>query len=600
MKKLTALLAMCLLLTACTPKNNTTTSTSTTKATTTTTTATTTTAQTSSTTQTTTQTTTTTQSYPEYDAVIEIPSGAINVVTEWGIKEGEGFASQNYSTLSSRLRQVANGSVVYFPAGSYELSGSITLSSKKNIHIVGEHSTIVRCGVTNTANNQASSVFRVENCENITFEGLVFKYDVPTSLSGIITEKTSNTITVQITDGSQITGQEYVTIINSFSNEGVVNKKFEEYASSHFAAEKLSENVLRLSGVPAGSSTIGMRVCLRLSTGSEYIFKLRNTTATTFKNVTIRNSLNGGIHVDSRCKDLTLDNVWVKPEKSDHLMSTNADILHIASLGGTLSIDNCHFEKPGDDCVNVHDMAYTVSGVNGNRVSITAPRFSFSSSWAKAGDTIEFYDAQTFACLGTATVSSISGQTFTFNALPAGVQAGTVISNLSMHPSSVTIKNTTVEYNRARGFLLQNKNVTVENCTFKNTALAAILVAPDLDYWYEMSPASNVVIKNNVFENCGNYAWGPIQFSTDHDDSAKQYPAYIHSDIVVTGNTFITFNNRTTAFYGVCIENIEFTDNNFDDFKGKYITLTYSNDVTLDEIANTKTNFTEVTEVVIQ
>ena len=65
-----------------------------------------------------------------------------------------------------------------------------------------------------------------ENCENITFEGLVFKYDVPTSLSGIITEKTSNTITVQITDGSQITGQEYVTIINSFTNDGIVNKKF--------------------------------------------------------------------------------------------------------------------------------------------------------------------------------------------------------------------------------------------------------------------------------------------------------------------------------------------------------------------------------------
>lgn len=600
MKKLTLLLAMCLLLTACSSNNGTTTSTSTTKATTTTTTATTTTTQTSSTTQTTTQTTTTTQAYPEYDAVIEIPSGAINVVTEWGVKEGEGFASQNYSILSSRLRQVANGSVVYFPAGSYELSGSITLSSKKNIHIVGEHSTIVRCGVTNTSNNQASGVFRVENCQNITFEGLVFKYDIPTSLSGIITEKTSSTITVQITDGSQITGQEYVTIINSFTNEGVVNKKFEQYASSHFAAEKLSENLLRLSGVDAGSTTIGMRVCLRLSTGSEYIFKLRNTTATTFKNVTIRNSLNGGIHVDNRCKDLTLDNVWVKPEKSDHLMSTNADILHIASLGGTLSIDNCHFEKPGDDCVNVHDMAYTVSSVNGSKASVTAPRFSFSGTWAKAGDTIEFYDAQSFSCLGTATITTISGQTYTFNALPAGVQAGTVISNLSMHPSSVTIKNTTVENNRARGFLLQNKNVTIENCSFKNTALAAILIAPDLDKWYEMSPASNVVIKNNFFENCGNYSRGPIQFSTDHDDPAKKYPSYIHSNVVVSGNTFIASNNIITAFYGVCIENIEFTNNTFDNFKSKYITLSYCNKVTIDEKANTKKSFTEVTELVVK
>ena len=269
MKKLTLLLAMCLLLTACTSKNNTTTSTSTTKATTTTTSATTTTTQTSSTTQTTTQTTTTTQAYPEYDAVIEIPSGAINVVTEWGVKEGEGFASQNYSILSSRLRQVANGSVVYFPAGNYELSGSITLSSKKNIHIVGEHSTIVRCGVTNAANNQASSVFRVERCENVTFEGLVFKYEIPTSLSGKILEKSGGSITVEITDGSKITGNEYVTIVNSFTQDGVVDKTFEQYAASNFPAEKLSENVLRITGLSAGGISkmpIGTRVCLRLST----------------------------------------------------------------------------------------------------------------------------------------------------------------------------------------------------------------------------------------------------------------------------------------------------------------------------------------------
>ena len=281
-------------------------------------------------------------------------------------------------------------------------------------------------------------------------------------------------------------------------------------------------------------------------------------------------------------------------------MSTNADILHIAMLAGTLSIENCHFKKPGDDCVNVHDMAYKVDSVNGNKATVSAPRFSFSSTWARVGDVIEFFDGETFACLGTATVTAISSKTYTFDTLPGGVKAGTVISNLSMHPSSVTIRNTTVENNRARGFLLQTNNVTIENCHFKNTALAAILIAPDLNVWYEMSPARNVTIKNNVFENCGDYGIGPIQFSTSHDDSTKQYPSYIHSDIAVTGNTFISKKTNKSAFYGVCVENIEFLDNNFDDFKGKYITLTHSNQVTLDQKANKKATLNDVTELIVQ
>lgn len=600
MKKLAFLLLSCLLLCACTyPQESKKTSASSTST------------STSSSTH-----TSGTSHTPGDDIHISMPDGAINAVEAWGIKSGNGFATENSVELVRRFFEIENGTTVYFPAGTYEINAPIYLTNKKNIRIVGDFATFIRSGVTNTAAEQtpssdpawpnefrpytaSSSMFVVSECESITFEGLVLKYAIPTSISGRITDISGGSISVEVTDGANITGQEYVTVVNSFSQNGVANKTFEQYAETHFPVQKLADNVLRVSGLSAygvSKMAIGSRVCLRLSTASNYVFDIQKTFGTVFENITIRNSLNGGIIMTSRCGNALLKNVCVKPENDESLMSTNADILHIAALQGTLTVEDCHFEKPGDDCINVHDMAYKVDSVTGDRATVSAPRFSFSQSWAKQGDIIEFFDSETFASLGTATVTSTNNKQYYFDSIPEGVKAGTVISNCTMHPS-VTIRNTTVENNRARGFLLQTNNVTVENCTFKNTALAAILIAPDLDYWYEMSPARNVTLKDNVFENCGAHAPGVIQFSTDHDDYQKRYESYIHSDISVTGNTFISNNNYKPALYGICVQNLTFTGNRFDNFAGKCASLTFCRNVTVDEAIVRKCTFVDVTEI---
>ena len=64
----------------------------------------------------------------------------------------------------------------------------------------------------------------VNECENITFKGLIFKYDIPTSLSGKIIEKSGGTLTIEISDGATISGNEYVTVVNSFNKNGIITK----------------------------------------------------------------------------------------------------------------------------------------------------------------------------------------------------------------------------------------------------------------------------------------------------------------------------------------------------------------------------------------
>lgn len=545
-----------------------------------------------------------------------LPADAIHVVRDWGLQSGSGYGKANSLILAEKITTLADGSTVYFPQGTYEILFPLYLIDKKDIRIVGDGATLLRCGVTNTQATQppsddpdipeeyrsltaSSCFFYLIGDQRVTVEGLTFRYDIPTSLSGQVISVSRGQADIAITDGSPLSGEEYVTVINTFTADGVPDRTLEQYAQTRFPVEKLSDTTLRISGLDvAGAARLreGTRVCLRMSTASDYIFTVLRTDDVTFQDLVFCNSLNGGILIEERCCNATLKNVRVQPDNDQALMSLNADILHVASLGGTLTVEDCVFLRPGDDCINVHTAAGLAESVSGSAVTITYPRGSLSPWWAAVGDSIAFYDPTTFALLGTATVSAIDGQHFTFSGLPDGVTEGAVLSNQTLHPA-VTIRNTRVENTRARGFLLQTDRVTVENCHFSGTALAAILLAPDLDSWYEMSPARQVTLCGNVFENCGAYAAGVIQISADHDDPAKVYPTCIHEDIAITGNTFSSL--QSPALYALCTRGLSFTGNTVDssdaDYTGPLISLGSCDTVTLDGVPENRISQRNVT-----
>lgn len=545
-----------------------------------------------------------------------LPADAIHVVRDWGLQSGSGYGKANSLILAEKFTTLADGSTVYFPQGTYEILFPLYLIDKKDIRIVGDGATLLRCGVTNTQATQppsddpdipeeyrsltaSSCFFYLIGDQRVTVEGLTFRYDIPTSLSGQVISVSGGRADIAITDGSPLSGEEYVTVINTFTADGVPDRTLEQYAQTRFPVEKLSDTTLRISGLDvAGAARLreGTRVCLRMSTASDYIFTVLRTDDVTFQDLVFCNSLNGGILIEERCCNATLKNVRVQSDNDQALMSLNADILHVASLGGTLTVEDCVFLRPGDDCINVHTAAGLAESVSGSAVTITYPRGSLSPWWAAVGDSIAFYDPTTFALLGTATVSAIDGQQFTFSGLPDGVTEGAVLSNQTLHPA-VTIRNTRVENTRARGFLLQTDRVTVENCHFSGTALAAILLAPDLDSWYEMSPARQVTLCGNVFENCGAYAAGVIQISADHDDPAKAYPTCIHEDIAITGNTFSSL--QSPALYALCTRGLSFTGNTVDssdtDYTGPLISLGSCDTVTLDGIPENRISQRNVT-----
>ncbi len=502
-------------------------------------------------------------------------ASAINAAEDWGVSTDTGRGIANGLILYEKMNTLANGSTVYFPEGVYELDLPLVIAGKKNIRIVGRNAVFLNTRATNTAASQSpsddptipsslkastatSGMVWIEGAQNITVEGITFRYATPTSISGEVLayNAAASCVDIKVTDGSLLTGQEYVMAINTFTADGIPDRTLEQYAATHFAVEKRSSTTLRLRGVNAQNLSVGTRVCLRTSLSSNYVFTIFNSSDLVFRDLTLNNSLNGGFLIEHRTVNATFERVRVQSHNPNALMSLNADAIHIAGLGGELVVSDCHFERAGDDFINVHGVAANPTSVSGNTVSFTLP-WGADSRWVSRGDVIEFYHPDTFVCLGTATVTHISGTALTFDALPDGVDMRTVMSNRTLHPS-VKITDTTAQYNRARAFLLQTDDITIERCTFLGTALAAILIAPDIDNWMEMSPADGVTIKDCSFTSCGTEAAGVIHFATDHDNLTAASAAPIHENILITG---CTFSSSVPAVYAVSCRNLVFTNN---------------------------------------
>ncbi|MBO5726755.1 MAG: hypothetical protein J6S00_06830, partial [Clostridia bacterium] len=399
--------------------------------------------------------------------------------------------------FKNAIKNIKNGGTIELKNGTYYLDGEIEIKSKSNIKVIGDNVTIIRTGVELKGNRAENiKLFTFDECENIKISGITVKYDAVTSVSGVVTKSmpSSGQVVIKPNENQNPKGNETYCALNTFDELGNPDTKLEKYCNDGFSQTLGKDGTIFLGGLSydeVNLLTVGTRVGLRTSLSSDLAIKITNTKDIVFEDITIRNSFSGVFFTDGRTENLTLRRINISPEDNENsYFSSNADGLHIAAIGGHLTVEDCTFIKLGDDCVNVHGAAYTVKNVDEKSVVGYHDRYNSPATtyWAQDGDEIEFYDKNSFKLLGSAILKSINSVTgkMTFDKLPEGIKEGAIMANKTMHPT-VTISNCTVKSNRARAFLLQTEGAVVKNCDISGTRLAAILIAPDINYWYEMS-----------------------------------------------------------------------------------------------------------------
>jgi hypothetical protein len=291
----------------------------------------------------------------------------------------------------------------------------------------------------------------------------------------------------------------------------------------------------------------------------------------TLENIRIYHALSNGI-LGLRSENITLNNVNMTANtEKGRVFSLIADAFHFNTCKGLIKVENCCHTGQGDDFMNVHGMNIQIAGKE-DAFSVDIPSTGKASSrnTIKEGDEMWLIDHQTLQRGETRTIRAITeiyenGRLAKYRIrfdkeLPGNVSAGDLLENKTWSPD-VTVRHCRIlKKHRARGILVSTPGkILIENNYF-NSAGTAILIEGDNNFWFESGACTDVVIRDNLFEDCFTSEWGKgvITITPSHHPENNTCPAY-HKNIRIYNNTFKHFDH--TLLYARSVENLLFAGN---------------------------------------
>lgn len=266
-------------------------------------------------------------------------------------------------------------------------------------------------------------------------------------------------------------------------------------------------------------------------------------------------------------ENLAYRNVNVMPDPiGQRLFAGHDDGFHFSNCKGSIVVDGCRFEGLMDDPINVHGTCVRIVEKLDKRT--VRCRFMHDQSkgfrFGNQGDEISFIEHETMASLGIGKVVelkpiSVEEFTVTFATdLPEQLKTTDALENLTWTPS-LEVRNSVFGPVRARGLLVSTpKKVRIENCVFRSSG-SAILIAGDANYWFESGAVRDVLIQNNLFENC---LTSPYQFCdaviSVHPEIPKAGLPF-HRNIRIQNNRFVTFDRP--VLWAKSVDGLEFSGN---------------------------------------
>jgi hypothetical protein len=293
------------------------------------------------------------------------------------------------------------------------------------------------------------------------------------------------------------------------------------------------------------------------------------------KNITIYHG--GGMAVIAGyTENISIDKVDIIARASKgRLFSNMADGFHIKGCKGLIKIENSEYNGGVDDWVNVHDMYCIVNNVKDKK---TIEVLCYKGFFFAPGDKVWFVNHKTGqrASIGRLTAAGITKGNewegvaelkFEEN-IPDFITQNDAVENAEWLPEVQIRNNRIMKRHRGTGIRVTTpKKVVIENNYF-NTAGTAILIEGDFKFWLESGAIEDMVIRNNVFDDCltsgsiygGKWEWGEAIINITpsfRPNSVTDIP--FHRNILITNNWFNFFDYPVLRARSV--GNLQFTNN---------------------------------------
>ena len=482
--------------------------------------------------------------------------------------------------LESFINGLSDNTTVVLNGECY-LSRKVRVRNKKDLAIVGEDAKIITAFNPMEGFEKYSGAFAFEACENLTLKNLIFDTDKPVNSAGTVTsvESDGSSFVVKMLDGCVLDGGQKIFWMFSMDKDGSPDYLLASYDITPY--EVLENGYVRILGrenlrKSIARLPVGEQICF-LYGGRGNFNHLKNS-AVTFEDckdvsildITVHSAAGFMFVAFPRCENFRIERYRVEcPKGSNRLMASDRDGIHLLGVGGSVTIKDCFFDGLGDDALNIHSTAGFITEADGNSIKVINKRFDIpmEKNWCQKGDVIAVYDSD-FVRKGSLTVEKYEDSRVYYSACEGSIEVGDVLANTAFN-AEILVENCEIRNSRARALLFQTENITVRDCKFFGMSLPAILMAPDIAVWHEMSPSKNVLIENCVFEKCGfidsrkTNAVISAKPSHDSNDDSVYTAEQIHSNITIRKNVFKDVRNKAiylSSVKGIKIENNDFGD----------------------------------------
>ncbi|WP_211324089.1 alpha-1,3-galactosidase-related protein [Echinicola strongylocentroti] len=329
--------------------------------------------------------------------------------------------------------------------------------------------------------------------------------------------------------------------------------------------EQLKPGVVRVHDHGKKMPPVGMVLAMKGEQGENRIapaIRLLDSENLQLADVTVHHAGGMGL-IAENSENIDITRMVVSPS-GNRVVSTTADATHFVGCRGLIKLSDCTFEGQLDDAANIHGTYQeVVEKIGESKLGVRMGHYQQQGFViGKPGDRIglvrlsESFFPTNYVTLKKVEIRNGRYQILTFEeALPDEIIPGDLIENSDAYPELI-VEHSTIRGNRARGLLLSTPKPIKVIDNYFHTEMEALLVPVESGHWYEAGSARDLLIKNNVFENCVHSGQnrGVIRFIIDDDEKHTAF-----ENIRIIGNTFEQFDNLILEINNV--DGLEFMDN---------------------------------------
>ncbi len=471
---------------------------------------------------------------------------------------------------------------INFPEGKLNLDGSFfggsrafELTGLKNVDIVG-HNTVFNIQHRNL---NWKGFMSLSSCENVMMTGFSITSEMPSTLTGQITDMDVNarTSTIKVDPVFNPLVEELLSSNKELCEylEFDVRSKIPLQGGNIFDRGAFSGYSISGDAENGYSIVVTFNTAIVRSRNSSYVvlafseydisaMSIDQCTNVILENVNLHHACGMGI-VSSKTRGLTLNRVNIALEEESHsLMTCTADGLHFNEMHGEVKVLNSLIEYTHDDALNIkHGYWYRVSNADNSTKSLSLTKMTGAVSAPEVGQKVMVYNEDTFEghnpTAGAYTITEVTataaGYDLKVHERMSGVNDwGSCRATLLTDTPSFTFKNNIVRNKRNRGILVQVPGAIVENNTFQNIGHGSIQAGSALDQFNECTIPEGITIRNNKF--IGNIFLQPEPLYGDISvfalsKNASVAPKGTVKNAVIENNFFTANGNAAICFRGV-------------------------------------------------